>query len=469
MDKHTYKTMIIEAIIALNARYGSSRQAIYNYLIRNFPNVNINKCKIHAKPAIKRMIYNGILVQCARSLKLSPQFKLTKEYKLFINSSEIAKNSTSPSEINKNSNGISESAKISTSPSEFNEDSNGISDPEKNSTSPSEFNEISISPSESSKNPNSDFKVSYSKYQYYVIRAIKALKDRNGTSIIGITKWILANIKSVYVNAQKVLRYGVKPLIVTGHLYKIKNSYKINKTRKNLIYFDTDVICGKMTYIERESTPFIPNKDSFKIGTKSSSSGSSIRYTSSKYQKVVYNILEYPSSKNGINLETLIFKATKVLGQNDKFVQNKINYLGIDVLLKHQDIVYNILEEPTSSKNNLDLDSLISKAKKVYNQAGKLLKNETNTSGIDVPQKHQDIVYNILEEPTSSKNDSDLDTLISKAKKVYNQAGKLLKNETNTSGIDVLLKHQGIVSCEPKNKKPVYKINQNAPNQLKFV
>jgi hypothetical protein len=278
--------MIIKAVIALNDRYGLSRQAIYNYLVKNFPNVNITKCKIYGKTAIDLMITKGVLIKCARSLQLSPQFKLTQEYKSFINSAEIKK-------------------------------------------SPSEFQNNSVGPSE--------FKISYSKYQYYVINAIKCLKDRNGTSIPAINSWILANIIQVsYSNTKKVFIYGVKPLVSSGHLYKIKNSYKINKTCTNLVYFDTDVILGKIPYIERESTPFIPNEKSFKIGVKPEYS---TRYTNSKYQKVVYNILEQSSSKNGLILEKIISKAIKILGQNDKFIKNKIKYLGINVLLKYQNIV----------------------------------------------------------------------------------------------------------------------------------
>ena len=69
------------------------------------------------------------------------------------------------------------------------------------------------------------------KYEDMVKAAIVALKDRNGSSVPAITKYLGANFK-LPENFKKILSTQLKNLVKSGKLLKVKASYKLGEALK---------------------------------------------------------------------------------------------------------------------------------------------------------------------------------------------------------------------------------------------
>ena len=66
------------------------------------------------------------------------------------------------------------------------------------------------------------------KYEDMVKAAILALKDRNGSSVPAIAKYLAANYK-LPDNFKKILSTQLKNLVKSGKLLKVKASYKLGE------------------------------------------------------------------------------------------------------------------------------------------------------------------------------------------------------------------------------------------------
>ena len=71
------------------------------------------------------------------------------------------------------------------------------------------------------------------KYEDMVKAAIVALKDRNGSSVPAITKYLGANFK-LPENFKKILSTQLKNLVKSGKLLKVKASYKLGEALKKV-------------------------------------------------------------------------------------------------------------------------------------------------------------------------------------------------------------------------------------------
>ena len=69
------------------------------------------------------------------------------------------------------------------------------------------------------------------KYEDMVKAAILALKDRNGSSVPAIAKYLAANYK-LPDNFKKILSTQLKNLVKSGKLLKVKASYKLGDALK---------------------------------------------------------------------------------------------------------------------------------------------------------------------------------------------------------------------------------------------
>ena len=69
------------------------------------------------------------------------------------------------------------------------------------------------------------------KYEDMVKAAILALKDRNGSSVPAIAKYLAANYK-LPDNFKKILSTQLKNLVKSGKLLKVKASYKLGEALK---------------------------------------------------------------------------------------------------------------------------------------------------------------------------------------------------------------------------------------------
>ena len=69
------------------------------------------------------------------------------------------------------------------------------------------------------------------KYEDMVKAAILALKDRNGSSVPAIAKYLAANYK-LPDNFKKILSTQLKNLVNSGKLLKVKASYKLGEALK---------------------------------------------------------------------------------------------------------------------------------------------------------------------------------------------------------------------------------------------
>ena len=71
------------------------------------------------------------------------------------------------------------------------------------------------------------------KYEDMVKAAILALKDRNGSSVPAIAKYLAANYK-LPDNFKKILSTQLKNLVKSGKLLKVKASYKLGEALKKV-------------------------------------------------------------------------------------------------------------------------------------------------------------------------------------------------------------------------------------------
>ena len=69
------------------------------------------------------------------------------------------------------------------------------------------------------------------KYEDMVKAAILALKDRNGSSVPAIAKYVGSNFK-LPGNFKKILSTQLKNLVKSGKLVKVKASYKLGEALK---------------------------------------------------------------------------------------------------------------------------------------------------------------------------------------------------------------------------------------------
>ena len=69
------------------------------------------------------------------------------------------------------------------------------------------------------------------KYEDMVKAAVLALKDRNGSSVPAIAKYLAANYK-LPDNFKKILSTQLKNLVKSGKLLKVKASYKLGEALK---------------------------------------------------------------------------------------------------------------------------------------------------------------------------------------------------------------------------------------------
>jgi|TARA_B110000003_G_scaffold183474_1_gene182500 histone H1/5 len=85
-------------------------------------------------------------------------------------------------------------------------------------------------------NTNNNYKMppkaaAHPKYEDMVKAAILALKDRNGSSVPAIAKYLAANYK-LPDNFKKILSTQLKNLVKSGKLLKVKASYKLGEALK---------------------------------------------------------------------------------------------------------------------------------------------------------------------------------------------------------------------------------------------
>ncbi|VFQ65321.1 unnamed protein product [Cuscuta campestris] len=69
-------------------------------------------------------------------------------------------------------------------------------------------------------------------YAEMITEAIVALKERTGSSLVAIAKFIEDKEKDLPPNFRKLLLGQLKKLVVSGKLTKVKNSFKISRNAK---------------------------------------------------------------------------------------------------------------------------------------------------------------------------------------------------------------------------------------------
>ena len=77
-------------------------------------------------------------------------------------------------------------------------------------------------------------KPTHPKTSVMVVAAIKALKERNGSSLPAIKKYIAANYKVDIVKLNRFINKALKNMTEKGVLTKVKGSYKLSAKVPNI-------------------------------------------------------------------------------------------------------------------------------------------------------------------------------------------------------------------------------------------
>ena len=270
----TYEHMIVTAIGNLKERGGSSNPAIAKYILSEFDDLPEEATfKRNLSTGIKKAEDNGVIERVRMSYKLTAKGK-----KLFNESNEESSSEEkSKKETKRRSRSPVKKAKKSTG------SSRSRSPSKKKDTKKTEKKETKKTRSKSPKRGRSKSpKRNHPPYEQMVIKCIGDIKDRTGSSLQAILKYMGEEFEDLPDEAavRRYTKAALKKGEENENFVKVKSSYKLSENGKKLY---KEIL--KAEKEAKKSRSRSPAKSSSKTKSSSKSKGSSKSKTSSSKSK----------------------------------------------------------------------------------------------------------------------------------------------------------------------------------------